>query len=188
MTTKHYRVDHAAVFTTGQIARLLHVAPRTTHRWFDAGKLKGYRIPMSQDRRVSRAELIRFIRENGLPLPPALAERPRLLVGSPAPPPWLAAALAPCGWDAEYAGDFFTLGRAYAERLHEAVLLDLALGTPPCLAAAGALSASARPPLLLCLAYDDHDPAALAGAFGAVVTSPDALAGSLATLTKGRDS
>jgi two-component system, OmpR family, response regulator RpaA len=55
------------VFTTGQIGRLCHVAPRTVSKWFDSGKLRGYRIPGSDDRRVLRADLLRFLRENGLP-------------------------------------------------------------------------------------------------------------------------
>jgi len=56
-----------AVFTTGQIALLCRVAPRTvSYRWIDGGKLKGYRLPGSMDRRVYRADLIRFARDNGL--------------------------------------------------------------------------------------------------------------------------
>ena len=39
------------VFTTGQVAKICKVAPRTVSKWFDSGRLKGYRIPGSQDRR-----------------------------------------------------------------------------------------------------------------------------------------
>jgi excisionase family DNA binding protein len=56
------------IFTTGQVAKFTRVAPRTVSKWFDSGKLKGYRIPGGQDRRVPRAELIRFLRDNGMPL------------------------------------------------------------------------------------------------------------------------
>src|SRR5688572_1226333 len=56
------------VFTTGAIARRLHVAPRTVSKWFDSGRLKGYRIPGSLDRRVMRHDLIAFLKETGLPL------------------------------------------------------------------------------------------------------------------------
>ena len=38
------------VFTTGQVAKICKVAPRTVSKWFDSGRLKGYRIPGSQDR------------------------------------------------------------------------------------------------------------------------------------------
>ena len=56
------------VFTTGQVAKICQVAPRTVSKWFDSGKLKGYRIPGSQDRRIPRDQLIRFLKENGMPL------------------------------------------------------------------------------------------------------------------------
>jgi len=56
------------VFTTGQVAKLCKVAPRTVSKWFDAGRLKGYRIPGSQDRRIPREYLIKFLKEHGMPL------------------------------------------------------------------------------------------------------------------------
>jgi excisionase family DNA binding protein len=56
------------VFTTGQVAKICHVAPRTVSKWFDTGKLRGYRIPGSQDRRIPREQLIRFMKENHIPL------------------------------------------------------------------------------------------------------------------------
>ena len=56
------------VFTTGQVAKICHVAPRTVSKWFDTGKLKGYRIPGSQDRRIPREQLIRFMKDNHIPL------------------------------------------------------------------------------------------------------------------------
>lgn len=56
------------VFTTGEVARLCHVNIRTVIRWIDAGQLKGYRIPGSRDRRVTRATLVEFMRAYELPL------------------------------------------------------------------------------------------------------------------------
>src|SRR5262249_61528897 len=35
------------VFTTGQVAKICKVAPRTVSKWFDSGRLRGYRIPGS---------------------------------------------------------------------------------------------------------------------------------------------
>ena len=63
------------VLTVGQAAKLCNAAPRTVSRWFDSGKLRGYRIPGSQDRRIPREHLIRFLTENGMPLGD-LAETP----------------------------------------------------------------------------------------------------------------
>ena len=56
------------VFTTGQVAKICKVAPRTVSKWYDSGRLKGYRIPGSQDRRIPREQLIRFLKEYGMPL------------------------------------------------------------------------------------------------------------------------
>jgi two-component system response regulator RpaA len=55
------------VFTTGEIAAMCNVAPRTVSKWFDTGKLKGYRIPGSEDRRVTPEELLKFFQTNNMP-------------------------------------------------------------------------------------------------------------------------
>jgi excisionase family DNA binding protein len=56
------------VLTTGEVARICSVAPRTVSKWFDTGKLRGYRIPGSKDRRIPVQQLIRFMRAHGIPL------------------------------------------------------------------------------------------------------------------------
>ncbi len=56
------------VLTTGDVARICKVAPRTVAKWFDQGELRGYRIPGSKDRRIPRAQLIRFMRQHNIPL------------------------------------------------------------------------------------------------------------------------
>jgi len=57
-----------SVLTTGEIARICKVAPRTVSKWFDSGQLRGYRIPGSRDRRVPLDQLVRFMRAHGIPL------------------------------------------------------------------------------------------------------------------------
>lgn len=54
------------VFTTGQVAKLCKVAPRTVAKWFDAGRLRGYRIPVLGDRRIPREHLAAFLREHNM--------------------------------------------------------------------------------------------------------------------------
>lgn len=54
--------------TTGQIAKICNVSSRTVTKWFDSGRLKGYRIPGSQDRRIPRENLIKFLNSHGMPL------------------------------------------------------------------------------------------------------------------------
>lgn len=56
------------MLTTGQVARICHVAARTVSKWFDTGKLRGYRIPGSRDRRIPRQHLDAFMRAHGLPM------------------------------------------------------------------------------------------------------------------------
>ncbi len=56
------------VLTTGEVAKICNVAPRTVSKWFDGGKLRGYRIPGSKDRRIPLAQLVRFMRAHGIPL------------------------------------------------------------------------------------------------------------------------
>jgi excisionase family DNA binding protein len=56
------------VLTTGQVAQICNVAPRTVTKWFDSGQLKGYRIPGSRDRRIPVFELIRFMKAHNIPV------------------------------------------------------------------------------------------------------------------------
>jgi excisionase family DNA binding protein len=56
------------VLTTGEVARICKVAPRTVTKWFDSGQLHGYRIPGSKDRRIPVNQLVRFMRQNNMPL------------------------------------------------------------------------------------------------------------------------
>ena len=56
------------VLTTGEVAKLCNVAPRTASKWFDSGQLRGYRIPGSKDRRIPLEHLIRFMKAHGIPL------------------------------------------------------------------------------------------------------------------------
>ena len=55
------------VLTTGDVAKICNVAPRTVSKWFDSGQLKGYRIPGSKDRRIPLSELIRFMKLHDMP-------------------------------------------------------------------------------------------------------------------------
>src|SRR5436190_897460 len=56
------------VLTTGEVAKICNVAPRTVSKWFDSGALNGYRIPGSKDRRIPLNQLIRFMKQHGMPL------------------------------------------------------------------------------------------------------------------------
>jgi excisionase family DNA binding protein len=68
------------VLTTGEVAKICNVAPRTVSKWFDGGQLKGYRIPGSKDRRIPVAQLIQFMKDHNIPLDGAHSGTPRVLV------------------------------------------------------------------------------------------------------------
>lgn len=51
-------------FTTGQAAKICKVSPRAVAKWFDSGRLRGYRVPGSKDRRIPRECLDEFLRKN----------------------------------------------------------------------------------------------------------------------------
>ncbi|MEM1355902.1 MAG: response regulator [Planctomycetota bacterium] len=55
------------VFTTGEAAEICKVSQQTIIRCFDAGRLKGFRVPGSRFRRIPREELIRFMKNNEIP-------------------------------------------------------------------------------------------------------------------------
>jgi excisionase family DNA binding protein len=58
---------HKDVLTTGQVAKICNVAPRTVSKWFDSGQLRGYRIPGSKDRRIPVDQLVQFMKRHGIP-------------------------------------------------------------------------------------------------------------------------
>jgi len=56
------------LFTTGEAAKICKVSQQTIIRCFDAGRLEGFRIPGSRFRRIPRQSLIKFMKENNIPL------------------------------------------------------------------------------------------------------------------------
>src|SRR4030042_7126460 len=68
------------VLTTGDVAKICNVAPRTVSKWFDNGQLKGYRIPGSKDRRIPLSELLRFMKVHNMPTAGLAAGKIRVLI------------------------------------------------------------------------------------------------------------
>lgn len=56
------------LYTTGEAADVCKVSQQTIIRCFDCGRLEGFRIPGSKFRRIPRLSLIKFMKENGIPL------------------------------------------------------------------------------------------------------------------------
>jgi len=68
------------VLTTGEVAKICNVAPRTVSKWFDSGALHGYRIPGSKDRRIPLNQLIRFMKQHNMPLNGLMTGQTRILI------------------------------------------------------------------------------------------------------------
>ena len=68
------------ILTTGEVAKICNVAPRTVSKWFDAGQLRGYRIPGSKDRRIPLNALIRFMKAHNIPLDGLQSGKTRVLI------------------------------------------------------------------------------------------------------------
>ena len=56
------------LFTTGEAAEVCKVSQQTIIRCFDSGRLEGFRVPGSRFRRIPRQSLIKFMKENNIPL------------------------------------------------------------------------------------------------------------------------
>jgi len=71
-----------SVFTTFEAAKLCHVSPLSIINWVNAGRLPAFRTPGGH-RRIRKEDLVRFMRDNGIPLPEELRSgsgRPKILV------------------------------------------------------------------------------------------------------------
>lgn len=56
------------IFSTSEVASICKVTQRTVRKWIDSGRLEGYRAASSLNRYIPREALIRFMKENGMPL------------------------------------------------------------------------------------------------------------------------
>jgi excisionase family DNA binding protein len=68
------------LFTTGEAAEVCRVSQQTIIRCFDAGRLQGFRVPGSKFRRIPRQNLVRFMKENNIPLDNLESGRKKVLV------------------------------------------------------------------------------------------------------------
>jgi excisionase family DNA binding protein len=68
------------LLTTGEAAEICKVSQQTIIRCFDAGRLEGFRIPGSKFRRIPRLSLIKFMKENNIPLDNLRSGKKKVLV------------------------------------------------------------------------------------------------------------
>ncbi len=68
------------LFTTGEAAEVCRVSQQTIIRCFDAGRLEGFRVPGSRFRRIPRQSLVKFMRDNKIPLDTIESGKRKVLV------------------------------------------------------------------------------------------------------------
>jgi len=68
------------LFTTGEAAEICRVSQQTIIRCFDAGRLEGFRVPGSKFRRIPRQNLIKFMKDNNIPLDAIESGKRKVLV------------------------------------------------------------------------------------------------------------
>lgn len=114
--------------TTGRAAKIAGVAPRTLSKWVDSGRLRGYQIPGSRDRRIRPTDFAEFLRAHGMghriPLIGDTFARV-LYVGFPAS---TRDAMPPTPYEPTFALSAFTAGIAMAESSPAVVVVDSAVG------------------------------------------------------------
>ena len=115
-------LHHKEVLTTGEVARICHVAARTVSKWFDTGKLRGYRIPGSRDRRIPTEHLLAFMRAHGIPLEELDGGLCRVLIVGDAPAGLEAAVKAYNRYEIRRAANGFEAGLV-AQQLHPHVIV-----------------------------------------------------------------
>ena len=68
------------VYSTGEAAKICRVSQQTIIRCFDSGKLDGFYVPGSRFRRIPRENLVRFMKENAIPLTNLDSDKKKVLV------------------------------------------------------------------------------------------------------------
>lgn len=58
-------------FSTSEVAQFCHVTADTIRKWAEAGKIRVFKTPGGH-RRIRRDDLIRFLKENNMPIPEEL--------------------------------------------------------------------------------------------------------------------
>src|SRR3989442_5220927 len=150
------------VSTTDQVSKIARLALRTWSRWSDTGRLRGYRIPGSQDRRIPREHLIRFLKEHGMPLGELEEEgwHKILIIGAEKLFIDRVRELLPDDEDFKYelANSGFEAG-IMAESFHpDSIIIDLAMGRSEALQIAANLRRNAQyeATLIVALASEDE--------------------------------
>ena len=118
------------LLTTTVAARLCGVSHSTLIKWFDGGLIEGFRLPGSGDRRLSLDSLVRFMKDNNMPLPEGMAnDRYKVLVvdDDKRVLQLFIAALPPGTFEVSTASDGYTAGLMTQKVKPHLIILDISL-------------------------------------------------------------
>jgi excisionase family DNA binding protein len=68
------------VYSTGEAAAICKISQQTVIRCFDSGRLQGFRVPGSRFRRIPRESIVKFMKENEIPMNNLDSDRSKILV------------------------------------------------------------------------------------------------------------
>ena len=68
------------LFTTGEAAEICRVSQQTIIRCFDSGRLEGFRVPGSKFRRIPHNSLVKFMKDNSIPLDGFGSDKTKVLI------------------------------------------------------------------------------------------------------------
>jgi two-component system, OmpR family, response regulator len=68
------------LYTTGEVAVICNLSQQTIIRCFDSGRLRGFRIPGSRFRKIPKDSLLKFMKDNNIPMQNMQSGRKRLLI------------------------------------------------------------------------------------------------------------
>lgn len=164
------------ILTTGQVARLCGVAPRTVTTWMEKGILAGHRIPGGADRRFHRDDVLRFARANGIKTGSCRTAFRMVVAGvEPATFGRIVAELSSAGdFECRGAATMFDAGRAVESFAPDVLALDWSLGRGECCRVARRLAETEAAVRVVGLAYEDEsDVSGLeSGGFARVLVQP----------------
>jgi len=116
--------------STFAIAEMLKVDPGSVANWIDQGLLKAHRTP-GRHRRVASADLVKFLREQNIPMPPEMGAQPPptrvLVIDQPLSAQAIHRAIVARHGEYEVieAHDGFQAGGAVASSQPDVIVLDL---------------------------------------------------------------
>lgn len=148
------------VYTTGKLAAILHVAPRTVAKWADSGILKSERLPMGKhDRRIYHGDVVQFLRDRGMVESLrefSAGQTGKLLMVGVNQKLLDGILLTVAGAPMLVAKSFFQAGMLYQAHGPAGVAIDFSMGRAESLCVAQLIRKDKVRPSLLAITYDDE--------------------------------